>query len=50
MISGSSDLFHDWEWSNRFWPELRSGKPEGEVVCIKVDEVPRLVMVRFPDM
>ena len=50
MISGSSDLFRNQEWSDGFWPELRSGELEGEVVRIKVDEVPRLVMVRFLDM
>ena len=50
MISRSSDLLHDWEWSDGFWPELRSGKPEGEVMCIKVDKVSGLVMIGLTDM
>ena len=50
MVSGSSNLLHNWEWSDGFWSKFQSGKLEGEVMHIKVDGVPGLVMVGFLDV
>ena len=50
MVSRGPNLLLNWEWSDRFWPELWSGETEGEIPGIEVDQIPRLVMVRLSDM